>query len=156
MRWIETQDLLFTLYKFERFIEIGPSPTLTGMATRTLMAKYEDRGYDFHKRWWEDENLGCLGNHDHAICPTIVRSFGDVHCLYGKFGEDESEAGFGYSPELRASDWEVEWQFGGWHGCKGPRVSPTVRCWNTVTGQSDDPDNWNDPEGWDDVELHTN
>ena len=41
VRWIETQDILFTHYKFERFIEIGPSPTLTGMATRTLKAKYE-------------------------------------------------------------------------------------------------------------------
>ena len=41
VRWIETQDILFTRYDFERFIEIGPSPTLTGMATRTLKAKYE-------------------------------------------------------------------------------------------------------------------
>jgi 3-oxoacyl-ACP reductase-like protein len=41
VRWIETQDLFFEQYKFERFIEIGPSPTLTGMAVRTLKAKYE-------------------------------------------------------------------------------------------------------------------
>jgi fatty acid synthase subunit beta len=41
VRWIETQDLLFSHYDFERFVEIGPSPTLTGMATRTLTAKYE-------------------------------------------------------------------------------------------------------------------
>ncbi|KAG6910835.1 hypothetical protein DXG01_007150 [Tephrocybe rancida] len=41
VRWIETQDRLFTQYHFERFIELGPSPTLTGMATRTLKAKYE-------------------------------------------------------------------------------------------------------------------
>ncbi|KDQ57051.1 hypothetical protein JAAARDRAFT_35647 [Jaapia argillacea MUCL 33604] len=41
VRWIETQDILFTKYKFERLIELGPSPTLTGMATRTLKAKYE-------------------------------------------------------------------------------------------------------------------
>ena len=41
VRWIETQDLLFTHFKFERLIELGPSPTLTGMATRTLKAKYE-------------------------------------------------------------------------------------------------------------------
>jgi fatty acid synthase subunit alpha, fungi type len=27
VRWIETQDLFFGQYKFERFIEIGPSPT---------------------------------------------------------------------------------------------------------------------------------
>ncbi|PPQ94469.1 hypothetical protein CVT25_001102 [Psilocybe cyanescens] len=41
VRWIETQDLLFTTFNFERLIELGPSPTLTGMATRTLKAKYE-------------------------------------------------------------------------------------------------------------------
>ncbi|KAG6813968.1 hypothetical protein H0H92_005223, partial [Tricholoma furcatifolium] len=41
VRWIETQDRLFTEYQFERLIELGPSPTLTGMATRTLKAKYE-------------------------------------------------------------------------------------------------------------------
>jgi fatty acid synthase subunit alpha, fungi type len=41
VRWIETQDLLFTKFGFERLIELGPSPTLTGMATRTLKAKYE-------------------------------------------------------------------------------------------------------------------
>jgi malonyl CoA-acyl carrier protein transacylase len=36
VRWIETQDLFFEQYKFERFIEVGPTPTLTGMAIRTL------------------------------------------------------------------------------------------------------------------------
>ncbi|KAF8071859.1 fatty acid synthase [Lyophyllum atratum] len=41
VRWIETQDRLFNEFSFERFIELGPSPTLTGMATRTLKAKYE-------------------------------------------------------------------------------------------------------------------
>lgn len=41
VRWIETQDLLFTDFHFERFIELGPGPTLTGMASRTLKAKYE-------------------------------------------------------------------------------------------------------------------
>ena len=41
VRWIETQDVLFSEAKFERFIEVGPSPTLSGMATRTLKAKYE-------------------------------------------------------------------------------------------------------------------
>jgi fatty acid synthase subunit beta len=39
VRWIETQDILFVKSKFERFIELGPSPTLTGMASRTLKAK---------------------------------------------------------------------------------------------------------------------
>ncbi|KAF9467993.1 fatty acid synthase [Collybia nuda] len=41
VRWIETQDRLFKEFSFERLIELGPSPTLTGMATRTLKAKYE-------------------------------------------------------------------------------------------------------------------
>ena len=41
VHWTETQDLLFTNYKFEHLIELGPGPTLTGMATRTLKAKYE-------------------------------------------------------------------------------------------------------------------
>ncbi|KAF8896473.1 fatty acid synthetase alpha subunit [Infundibulicybe gibba] len=41
VRWIETQDRLFSEFAFERLIELGPSPTLTGMATRTFKAKYE-------------------------------------------------------------------------------------------------------------------
>lgn len=32
---------MFSQAKFERFVEIGPSPVLAGMATRTLKAKYE-------------------------------------------------------------------------------------------------------------------
>lgn len=41
VKWIQTQDIFFSQYGFERFVEIGPGPTLTGMATRTLKAKYE-------------------------------------------------------------------------------------------------------------------
>ena len=41
VRWIQTQDLLFTTFNFERLVELGPSLTLTGMATRTLKTKYE-------------------------------------------------------------------------------------------------------------------
>lgn len=41
VKWIQTQDVFFAKYGFERFVEIGPGPTLTGMATRTLKAKYE-------------------------------------------------------------------------------------------------------------------
>ena len=41
--WIETQDLSFEIYKFERFIEVGPPSTLVGMAIRTLKAKYETK-----------------------------------------------------------------------------------------------------------------
>ncbi|KAF9509535.1 hypothetical protein BS47DRAFT_1301318 [Hydnum rufescens UP504] len=39
--WIEMQDLLFSQYHFEQLIELRPGPTLTGMATQTLKAKYE-------------------------------------------------------------------------------------------------------------------
>jgi len=42
VRWIETQDVIFDAgMKVERLIEIGPSPTLAGMAQRTLKSKYE-------------------------------------------------------------------------------------------------------------------
>ncbi|KAF9644881.1 hypothetical protein BDM02DRAFT_3131492 [Thelephora ganbajun] len=41
VRWSETQGLLFTAHNFKCPAETGPSPTLTGMATRTLKAKYE-------------------------------------------------------------------------------------------------------------------
>jgi len=45
VRWIETQDVIFDAsMNVERLIEIGPSPTLAGMALRTLKSKYE--GYD--------------------------------------------------------------------------------------------------------------
>src|SRR5579862_2925266 len=45
VRWIETQDVIFDAsMNVERLIEIGPSPTLAGMAQRTLKTKYE--GYD--------------------------------------------------------------------------------------------------------------
>ncbi|KAK0531483.1 fatty acid synthase alpha subunit Lsd1 [Tilletia horrida] len=41
VRWIETQDLLFSApYDFERLVEFGPSPTLVGMAQRTHKLKY--------------------------------------------------------------------------------------------------------------------
>ena len=41
VRWIETQDVIFSDYGIERLVEIGPEPTLTTMASRTLKAKYE-------------------------------------------------------------------------------------------------------------------
>ncbi|CBQ73371.1 related to fatty acid synthase, beta and alpha chains [Sporisorium reilianum SRZ2] len=40
VRWIETQDIFFTDYNFERLVEFGPSPTLVGMAKRTQALKY--------------------------------------------------------------------------------------------------------------------
>ncbi|KAF8868941.1 hypothetical protein BD779DRAFT_1480567 [Infundibulicybe gibba] len=41
VRWIETQDRLFSEFAFEHLIELGPSSPLTGMATRTFKAEYE-------------------------------------------------------------------------------------------------------------------
>ena len=37
------QNLFVEQYKFEHFIEVGPSPMLVGMATRTLKAKYKTK-----------------------------------------------------------------------------------------------------------------
>lgn len=44
---IETQDVLMRDFGAERLVEIGPSPTLAGMAKRTLKQKYE--AYDAAK-----------------------------------------------------------------------------------------------------------
>jgi fatty acid synthase subunit alpha len=41
VRWIETQDVFLKQHNTERIIEIGPSPTLAGMANRTIKAKYQ-------------------------------------------------------------------------------------------------------------------
>lgn len=41
VRWIETQDVFLKDFKTERVVEIGPSPTLAGMASRTIKAKYK-------------------------------------------------------------------------------------------------------------------
>jgi fatty acid synthase subunit alpha len=41
VRWIETQDVFLQQHNTERIIEVGPSPTLAGMASRTIKAKYE-------------------------------------------------------------------------------------------------------------------
>lgn len=41
VRWIETQDVFLKDNNTERVVEIGPSPTLAGMASRTIKAKYE-------------------------------------------------------------------------------------------------------------------
>lgn len=38
VRWIETQDLFINEFKAERIIEVGPSPILANMATRTVKA----------------------------------------------------------------------------------------------------------------------
>ncbi|KAF8206176.1 fatty acid synthase [Mycena galopus ATCC 62051] len=73
VRWIQTQDRLFTEYAFERLIELGPSPTLTGMATRTLKAKYET----------EDDSI--------SRTRTILCHAKNVKEIYYQF-EDELEA----------------------------------------------------------------
>ncbi|SCU93162.1 LANO_0E03158g1_1 [Lachancea nothofagi CBS 11611] len=41
VRWIETQDVFLKDFNTERVVEIGPSPTLAGMAQRTIKNKYE-------------------------------------------------------------------------------------------------------------------
>ncbi|KAJ7762020.1 fatty acid synthase [Mycena maculata] len=73
VRWIQTQDRLFTEYAFERLIELGPSPTLTGMATRTLKAKFEA----------EDDSI--------SRTRTILCHAKNVKEIYYQF-EDELEA----------------------------------------------------------------
>jgi phosphopantetheine--protein transferase-like protein len=44
VRWIETQDVLLGELAVERLVEIGPAPTLAGMAKKTIALKY--REYD--------------------------------------------------------------------------------------------------------------
>ncbi|KAF7312560.1 Fatty acid synthase subunit alpha [Mycena indigotica] len=73
VRWIQTQDRLFTEFAFERLIELGPSPTLTGMATRTLKAKYEAK----------DDSI--------SRTRTILCHSKNVKEIYYQF-EDEAEA----------------------------------------------------------------
>jgi fatty acid synthase subunit alpha len=83
VRWIETQDRLFKEFCFERFIEIGPSPTLTGMATRTLKAKYEA----------QDDSLG---RSREILC--IAKNPKEIFYQF----EDEPEAAPGSAPEAPA------------------------------------------------------
>lgn len=73
VRWIQTQDLLFTQFNFERLIELGPSPTLTGMATRTLKAKYES----------SDDSVSCT-----RVILCHAKNSKEVYYQY----EDEPEA----------------------------------------------------------------
>ncbi|KAL0953237.1 hypothetical protein HGRIS_004490 [Hohenbuehelia grisea] len=80
VRWIETQDRLFTEFAFERLVELGPSPTLTGMAVRTLKAKYET----------SDDSA--------SLSRAILCHSKNVKEIYYQF-EDEAEA-----PEAPESD----------------------------------------------------
>lgn len=41
VRWIETQDVFLKDYNTERVVEIGPAPTLSHMALKTIKNKYE-------------------------------------------------------------------------------------------------------------------
>lgn len=41
VRWIETQDVFLGDQMAERIVEIGPTPTLIGMAEKTIASKYE-------------------------------------------------------------------------------------------------------------------
>ncbi|GAA6028849.1 hypothetical protein JCM8097_007429 [Rhodosporidiobolus ruineniae] len=63
VRWIETQDILFKDFKFERLIELGPSPTLAGMATRTQKLKYE--GHD--SALGIKRSIYCIAKHQKEI-----------------------------------------------------------------------------------------
>ena len=105
---------------------------------RHLTVKYQDRGFEFFDKWFQEEELGCLGFHWHALCPTMLRRFGDAHCLCGTFGNEPSSASFGYSDELAVSEWEVGWELGGWHGCKGAREESHSCCWSRATDESED------------------
>ncbi|KAJ6624064.1 fatty acid synthase [Mycena sp. CBHHK59/15] len=82
VRWIQTQDRLFTEYAFERLIELGPSPTLTGMATRTLKAKYET----------EDDSV--------SRTRTILCHAKNVKEIYYQFEDEPEEA----APEAASAD----------------------------------------------------
>jgi fatty acid synthase subunit alpha len=52
VRWIETQDVFLKQHNTERVVEIGPSPTLAGMASRTIKAKCEsyDAALSLHRQ----------------------------------------------------------------------------------------------------------
>lgn len=52
VRWIETQDVFLKDMNSERVVEIGPSPTLSGMAQRTMKNKYEsyDAALSLHRQ----------------------------------------------------------------------------------------------------------
>lgn len=52
VRWIETQDVFLKDFNTERVVEIGPSPTLAGMAQRTMKSKYEsyDAALSLHRQ----------------------------------------------------------------------------------------------------------
>ncbi|GAA5980800.1 hypothetical protein JCM11641_002656 [Rhodosporidiobolus odoratus] len=63
VRWIETQDILFKDFKFERLIELGPSPTLTGMATRTQKLKYDSHDSSLGKK----RSIYCIAKHQKEI-----------------------------------------------------------------------------------------
>ncbi|KAJ1994195.1 fatty acid synthase alpha subunit Lsd1 [Dimargaris cristalligena] len=78
VRWIETQDQLFKHFAVERLIEFGPSPTLCGMAERTLKFKYE--AYD-DAMTYQRVNL-CYANNlkeiYYAFDPTPVAEADDA------------------------------------------------------------------------------
>ena len=61
VQWIETQDLLFPHDNFERPVELGPGPTLTGVATRSLKAKYEAPDDSVSSRTWA---IYCHAKHE--------------------------------------------------------------------------------------------
>ncbi|KAI8394241.1 fatty acid synthase [Radiomyces spectabilis] len=75
VRWIETQDQLFKHFKIERLIEVGPAPTLSGMATRTLNLKYQ--AYD-----------NALSNRRQNLC--IAKDSKEIYYEFENAAEEEA------------------------------------------------------------------
>lgn len=103
-----------------------------------LIKKYEDRRFTILTQWLEHDTLGCLGCHEHALCPTRLRTFGDEFCLCGSFGDSPVSGAFGWFREVVCSNWEVLWEFGGRHGYRGAWTPSDSYCWNANTGEFDE------------------
>lgn len=60
VRWIETQDVFINEFKSERVIEVGPSPILTNMASRTVKA---NEGHEMATGRYMKREFYCTSNH---------------------------------------------------------------------------------------------
>ena len=56
VEWIRTQDTMFGTLEAKRLIELGPTPTLSGMATRTLATEAYGKGNDVEVLSWASSN----------------------------------------------------------------------------------------------------
>lgn len=61
--WSQTQTLLFQDASFERLIEFGPTPTLVGMASKTLAADFSEKD----RKLGLKRTLLCVGKNDADI-----------------------------------------------------------------------------------------